>query len=364
MDIHVDALRIDRDIEEIGRLRIGRDEFLVGLQNGLAEIGRTEITAVHEHVLFLVGLLGGRRTPDEALDADHRRIDRHFQQVLGDVLSADGRYDALPQIGRRKRRDERIAVVERKGDGGIAQRHAQVFGPDVPRLDGRFLEETSPGRRVVEQVADHELRTLRRLHRLLRDETSSVDGHLRAQLVLRRPRAELHLGHRGDGRQGLPAETERTETVQIGRLADFGRCMPLEREPRIGLAHSAAVIDHLNRRPSALAVIHRDGRASGVHGIFHQLLDDRSGTPHHLACGDLVGDAVGQHSDPVVLHGVLSDRFRRGSPHRPTANGRNSACGRICSYRGSVRPSGNARSRRAVRAACARRHSPTRARGC
>ena len=127
--------------------------------------------------------------------------------------------------------------------------------------------------------------------------------------------------------------------------------------------HSAAVIDHLNQRPSALAVIHRDGRTSGIDGIFHQLLDDRSGTAHHLARGDLVGDPVGQHSDPVVLH--LFSPIVSGTDRRTplSANGRSSACGRICSYRGSVRPSGNARSRRAVPATCVRRHSPTRARG-
>lgn len=39
-------------IQKVGRLRIGSDQFLVSLQDRLAEIGRTEITAVDEQVLL------------------------------------------------------------------------------------------------------------------------------------------------------------------------------------------------------------------------------------------------------------------------------------------------------------------------
>lgn len=66
-------------IQKVGRLRIGSDQFLVSLQDRLAEIGRTEITAVDEQVLLPVRFFGGRRTADESFDPDDRSVGAYFE---------------------------------------------------------------------------------------------------------------------------------------------------------------------------------------------------------------------------------------------------------------------------------------------
>lgn len=174
------------------------------------------------------------------------------------------------------------------------------------------------GRRVVKKVFHRELRPLRHLNRLLRLKTPAVNADLRSQLAVRRARAQLDLRDRRDRGQRLAAESERMEPVEIVGRADLGRRVPLESEPRVGVAHAATVIDDLNQALSSVAIVDRHDRAAGVDGILHQLLDDRSGTAHHLARGDLVGDLVGQHSDLVVLHLFLG---RYGLPPPPRGRG-------------------------------------------
>ena len=112
MHIHVDPLRIDRQIQKVGRLRIGSDQFLVSLQDRLAEIGRTEITAVDEQVLLPVRFFGGRRTADESFDPDDRSIGAYFEQIFSDILAADRRNDPLAKVRSGQRSDQHIVVVQ------------------------------------------------------------------------------------------------------------------------------------------------------------------------------------------------------------------------------------------------------------
>jgi len=93
-------------------LRIGSDQFLVSLQDRLAEIGRTEITAVDEQVLLPVRFFGGRRTADESFDPDDRSIGAYFEQIFSDILAADRRNDPLAKVRSGQRSDQHIVVVQ------------------------------------------------------------------------------------------------------------------------------------------------------------------------------------------------------------------------------------------------------------
>ena len=188
----------------------------------------------------------------------------------------------------------------------------------MPGLDRSLFQKATAGRRVVKKVFHRKLRPLRHLNRLLRLKTPAVNTDLRSQFAVRRARAQLDFRDRRDRGQRLAAESERMEPVEIVGRADFGRRVPLESEPRVGIAHAATVIDDLNQALSSVAIVDRHDRAAGVDGILHQLLDDRSRTAHHLARGDLVGDPVGQHSDLVVLHLFLG---RYGLPPPPRGRG-------------------------------------------
>lgn len=93
----------------------------------------------------------------------------------------------------------------------MAQRHPLEFGRQVTRLDGRFLEKTTPGRNIEEKIFNQELRPDGSLYGFLSDECAAVDGHPRAHFRRSGTRTQLHLGHRSDRRKRLAAKTERMQ---------------------------------------------------------------------------------------------------------------------------------------------------------
>ena len=190
-------------------MRIGSDQFLVSLQDRLAEIGRTEITAVDEQVLLPVRFFGGRRTADESFDPDDRSVGAYFEQIFSDILAADRRNDPLAKVRSGQRSDQHIVVVQRKSHFRITEGHPQEFGTDVSSLDVGLLEKPAPGRRIVEQIFYQKLRADGRLHRLLGNKPPSVNHDLRADLPIGSPGTEFDFRHRSDRRQRLAAKTER-----------------------------------------------------------------------------------------------------------------------------------------------------------
>jgi hypothetical protein len=70
--------------------------------------------------------------------------------------------------------------------------------------------------------------------------------------------------------------------------------MTFESQTGIGLAHSLAIVDNLNTGAAGILDIDIYVAGSGIHGILHQLLDDRSRTLDNLSGSNLVGYRVGQ----------------------------------------------------------------------
>ena len=298
MHVHVDARRVDRKVEEIGGRTILRDQFFVGFQNRLVEIGTVEITSVDEKILLRIALLGRSRTADVSFDAGDRRIGRNIQQVLLDV-AADHIHDAARKRLRRQIIDGCVVVEEAETHLRVAERHTLEFDPDLRGRSRALVQKTPAGRYVVEQIAHEELRSHGADRGFLRHESAAVDLRLRSQFVALLARAQLDLRHGGDRSQRLAAETERPQVVNILRRRDLARGMTVESHAGVDGRHAAAVVHDLNQLLASVAEIDLHGSGSGVDGILHHLLHHRRGTVDDLARRNLIGDDLGQQFDLV-----------------------------------------------------------------
>jgi hypothetical protein len=75
--------------------------------------------------------------------------------------------------------------------------------------------------------------------------------------------------------------------------------MALEAHARIGFAHAASVVHHLDKRFARIFYDKLNIGAAGINGVFQQLFDGRSGALDDFACCDLVGNGIGKKVDDV-----------------------------------------------------------------
>ena len=75
--------------------------------------------------------------------------------------------------------------------------------------------------------------------------------------------------------------------------------MALEAEHRISGTHPAAVVDDLDQCPARIGHNDRHLPGTGVHGVFHQFLDDGRRTLHNFSGGDHVGDLRREDLEPA-----------------------------------------------------------------
>ena len=70
--------------------------------------------------------------------------------------------------------------------------------------------------------------------------------------------AEVNLGHGGYRSESLPAETHSVKRKQVGSLRNLACGVTFKRQTGIRVTHSAAVVNHLNQRPSCILHNHLD----------------------------------------------------------------------------------------------------------
>ena len=134
-------------------------------------------------------------------------------------------------------------------------------------LIGRAAHMLQSGRGAVEQAFHGDLRARiagpgRHGNRL-----AVLDLHPGRLIAVRR--AQCHFGHRSDGRQRLPAETEGSDPPEIFLAVYLRGCVPLKSHDRVFAVHAAAVVGHRNPAQAALFDIDLDPRAARVNRIFH-----------------------------------------------------------------------------------------------
>lgn len=119
-----------------------------------------------------------------------------------------------------------------------------------------------------------------------------------------------------DGGQRLAAEPERMQRIDILYARYLARRMLVKCHPRIQRRHTLSVIDDFDKLLAPVAITHGDGCRTGVHGVFHHLLDHRCGTVHHFSRRNLACDGIGQQSY-LVWHPVNCGKLKRSTdyPH-------------------------------------------------
>ena len=292
MDVHVDTSGIDLEEEEIRRLAVLGNQLFVGLQDGARQVAAFEKASVDKQILLRIAFLGGRRTADIALDAGDRGVGLDFQQVLFD-MAPHHVHDAASQRRSLQRVNRGVVGIEFESDLRVAERDALELGLDLRSRRSALVQETAARRDVVKEVAYEELRPHGTHHGRLRRELPAVDLGLRAHLVARLPRAQFDLRHGGDRSQGLTAESERMQGVDVLHSPDLARSMAVESHACVDGRHAAAVVHNLDQILAAVAEIDFHGGRTCVDGVFHHLLHHRGGSVDDLARGDLVGDDLG-----------------------------------------------------------------------
>ena len=183
-------------------------------------------------------------------------------------------------------------MAQGKPNLATRQRHTLELFDDVFELNSVALEILAAGRHIVEKVAHGKVGTLGRRHlgnaRLLGRGKSDFT----ARLVFFPAGTEGHLRNGRDAGQGLSPETEGQNLVQIFRFRDFAGRVPLETKHGIIGRHSATIVHHPDQGSAPVHDGDVNPVGSGIHGIFHQLLDHRGGTLYHLAGRNHIGQVA------------------------------------------------------------------------
>ena len=150
------------------------------------------------------------------------------------------------------------------------------------------LHKLHAGRGVVEQVPHHNGGAHRAAGALTGQELAGLQPEAGALGVLGGTGQQIHPAHSGCGRQGLAAEAQGADGLQVLLPAELGGGMA--QKGRLGVlpAHAAAVVADPEEGHAAVLDLDGDGLRTGVYGIFHQLLHHRGGPLHDLAGRDQV----------------------------------------------------------------------------
>ena len=194
-------------------------------------------------------------------------------------------------------------VVRHQAEATFGESHGKaLYGlDDVAGLSRRLPQELQAGRHVVEEVLDADDRAGRATLRLLRDQAPAFDVQTRADRLAGMARQHGYLRHRGDRGQGLAAEAERSDVLQIVGLGQLAGGMALERQQRVGGRNPLAVVDHPQQPPAALAHFHAHLICAGVQAVLNQLLDRGRGPLHHFTGGDTAGYLWGKNADRHIV---------------------------------------------------------------
>jgi len=117
---------------------------------------------------------------------------------------------------------------------------------------------------------------------------------------------QRNLGYRANAGQGLSPKTLCFEGINIVESCDFARRVSGNGHRELIVGNPTAIIAHLNEFLAPIP----DGdvylRGTRIEGIFHQFLDDRGRSFHHLTGGDLVDEVIGElvnernHNDQTI----------------------------------------------------------------
>ena len=185
-------------------------------------------------------------------------------------------------------------MAQIKGHIGPRQGRAPQDLLSVTQLCFRGTQELPPGRGVEEKVADLDRGAAGPGGPVGRENPPPFHRHPHPALGWIGAGHEDEPRDRRDRRQGLTAKTEGRDVVELVGRPDLGSRVPFESEHRVVGIHTAAVVRDPHQAATAVDQVDLDPRRLSVEAVFHQLLDHRRGSLHHLTGGDAVDQTIGE----------------------------------------------------------------------
>jgi hypothetical protein len=104
---------------------------------------------------------------------------------------------------------------------------------------------------------------------------------------------QLHLGHRCDGAEGLPAKTQGGDGVQIAGVVDLAGGVPLKCQGAVLRLDPAPIVRNPDLFDAAALDLDGDHGGAGIDGVFDKLFDDGNGAFNDFTSGDPVrGESI------------------------------------------------------------------------
>ena len=306
MNVDVDQLGVDVDEQECyGEFSLHQGG-VIAFEERVVDPLAFDGTLIDEEMLLTAIGAADAGFADEARDADIAVGQLDGEEFL-DELRAVQFPEATGQIvGRREIEDFAAIDGELERDVGMRERAERDDVLDVRGLGRDRAQEFAAGGQIEEQVAHFHDGSFRRAH--VGDGQDLSAGHFDLRPAQRAPFAagEREPRDGGDARDGFAAKPERRDAVQVFGPGNFAGGMTFEGEERVVAAHAEPVVGDIDERATAVLDGDRDASGFGVEGVLDQLLHDGGGPLDHLAGSDLVGDLLGEETNPV--HGrIIAD---------------------------------------------------------
>ena len=191
-------------------------------------------------------------------------------------------------------RDQTVVMPHSKTHIGPCQRVAPHGLQRMCEFGGVGLHELAP-RRGAEEEFVH-------LHR---GAGAARSGRQLTAACLQTPgvrcasgaRGECHLGHRGNGRQGLATKAHRGHRFQFSQRLDLAGGVALQRQRQVFAGNAAAVVFHHDGAHAAGHQAHSNLRRASVQCVVYQFTHHRSRAFDDFARSDLAHQFVRQFAD-------------------------------------------------------------------
>jgi hypothetical protein len=296
VDVHVRLRQGDR--EQHHREPVARQQRPIRVERRLQQRGIAYRPAVDDQDDLIAIAAGKIRRADQPTHAHAVLGPVNSQQTLGDVVTPQGA-DARARLGRRGRRQDGAPVVgHAQMRSGMRQRQLGQRAQARRQLRRRRLQELQARRRIEEEVPYLDAGAgVGRYFKVLLDraafagQTQPVRGAARA--------ARQHEARDGADRgQGLAAEPERGDGVEVFVAGELGSRVTLEGQRQFVGRHADPVVGHPDERGPAVTQVDGHRQRAGVERVLDQLLHRGGRALDNLSRGDLVDEVVRKPADP------------------------------------------------------------------
>lgn len=324
--VDVDPPRVDLQEQHEGGMTPVEEHVGIGLAHGVGDDPVAHGTAIDIEVLLAGAAARGGRQTDPAVQPQAGGGMVDGQAVAGEVRAQrlGDAFDAVATVADGTVVAGLPAVVA-DPQLHLRARQRQRAQPllDVAQLGALGAQEAPACRGVEEQVAHLDAGARRvRVRRGVAD-PAAVDLQPPGVLAAGQAGGDGETAHRGDRRQGLAAEAQGADRLEVVEAGDLAGRMPRHRQRQFIRRYTAAVVADADQADAALLQVDVDARGPGVERVLDQLLDHRGRAFDHFAGGDLVDQGVGQRAD---RHGGTCGGWARdhssGATGVPVSSGR------------------------------------------